>query len=62
MNIKDIKLGDIADVCIEGEDVHRLMITEKGEVVVYGISLTGDGYAIEPRSEIEKIVGNINDL
>jgi hypothetical protein len=62
MNIKDIKLGDIIDVCIEGEDVHRLMIIEKGEVVVYGISSTGDGYAVEPRSEIEKIVVNINDL
>lgn len=62
MDIKDIRLGDIVDVCIESENIHRLMITEKGEIVVYGISSTGDGYAVKPRSEIEKIVGNINDL
>ena len=62
MNIKDIKIGDIIDAYIEGEQTQRVMVVEVGEELVYGISSDNEEYAIVPRSEVERVICNINDL
>jgi len=62
MDAKDIKIGDIIDAYIEGEKTQRVMIIEVGEELVYGISSDNEEFAIEPRSEVERVIANINDL
>jgi len=62
MNAKDIKIGDIVDVYIEGELTQRVMVIEIGEELVYGINSDNEEFAIEPRSEVESVICNINDL
>ena len=62
MNAKDLTIGDIIDAYIEGEKTQRVMIIEIGAGLVYGISSDNEEYAIEPRSEVEKVICNINDL
>ena len=62
MNAKDIKIGDILDAYIDGEKTQRVMVIEIGVELVYGISSENEEYAIVPRSEVERVIVNINDL
>jgi hypothetical protein len=62
VDIKDIKIGDILDVYIEGESVQRIVVIEIGEEFVFGIDSNGEEFGVEPRSEVERVVGNIDDL
>ena len=61
MEAKDIKIGDIIDA-YDGEKTQRVMIIEVGEELVYGISSDNEEFAVEPRSEVERVIININDL
>jgi|GEM_PF-4069174 len=62
MNISDLTVGDIVDAYINGEETHRVMIIEIGETLVFGIDSDNEEYSIEPRSEIERVIANINEL
>ena len=62
MDIKNIKIGDILDVYIEGESTQRIVVIEIGEDFVFGFDSKGEELAVEPRSEVERVVGNIDDL
>ena len=62
MNVKDMKIGDIVDIYIEGEKTQRIMVIEIGEELIYGISSDNEEFAISPRNEVERVIVNINDL
>lgn len=62
MNISDLTIGDIVDAYVEGEKTQRVMIIEIGETLVFGINSDNGEYSIEPRSEIERVIANINEL
>jgi hypothetical protein len=62
LNAKDIKIGDILDAYIEGESMHRVMITEIGKELIFGIDSDNLEWGIDPKYEVEKVIVNINNL
>lgn len=64
MRYEDIEIGDIVDAYIEGNQIKRVMIISKisDTKKVFGLNTKYEHVIINPETEIEYVIANINTL